>query len=76
MSYEINEQLLEAFSEKDILVIVEELKPLIYKNMNKADYNIQEDLYQELILSIIKVINNFDYERNGDLEEYLEKLEK
>lgn len=67
----VNITLLNAMINNDTETIISELEPLIFKNIRGVHSNIREDIYQELILTIINVINNFDYEQSGDLLDHI-----
>ena len=56
---------------KALLCILEQFEPKIRKSLCQTSKNNREDLYQELKLRVIKLINNYDLNSCPGLCEYI-----
>lgn len=57
----MNKDLMYAFQKQDMDTIVEELRPLFFKHMIGVSANNREDVFQELVLCCLKVVNKYDF---------------
>lgn len=57
----MNQTLLAAFEQQDMDTIVTELTPLFYKYMKGVPDSCREDLFQELVLTCMQVVEGYDF---------------
>lgn len=62
----MNNDLLNAFREQDMDIIVEELTPLFYKHMKGIPEETRQDVFQELVLICIEVVKKYDFSQQHE----------
>lgn len=53
-----------AFKSQEMEIILNQLAPLFYKNLSGVSIEHKEDIYQELTLTCMKVVNDFDFSQS------------